>query len=106
VLVAGGLFVLFALLRLAFTRRFLAGIRAGGWRRGLRIGLLIVFDLLLPIAVIIGLPIRLHVSLIYALQAIPEQTITLALGTTLLLATGILKLCLLLREHNRRKQAA
>jgi len=106
VLIAGGLFVLFALLRLAFTRRFLAGIRAGGWRRGLRIGLMIVFDLLLPLAVIIGLPMRLHVSLLYALQAIPEQTITLALGTALLLATGILKLCLLLREHSNKKQTA
>jgi hypothetical protein len=67
---------------------------------------MIVFDLLLPLAVIIGLPMRLHVSLIYALQAIPEQTITLALGTALLLATGILKLCLLLRERRRKKQTA
>lgn len=106
VLIAGCSFVLFALLRLAFSRRFLAGVRKGGWQRGLRIGLMIVFDLLLPLAVIIGLPIRLHVSLIYALQAIPEQTITLELGIALLLITGILKLSLLMRERRRKTQTA
>ncbi len=106
VLIAGGLFVLFALLRLAFTRRFLAGIRAGGWRRGLRIGLMILFDLLLPLTVIIGVPLHYRVSLIYALQALPEQAISLELGAALLLITGILKLSLLLRERKHSKQTA
>jgi len=99
VLISGGIFVLFALLRLAFTLRFRAGVRAGGWRRGLRIALMILFDLMLPLVVIVGVPLYYHVSLIYALQAIPEQAFSLVLGAALLLITGILKLLLLLRER-------
>jgi len=103
VLISGCLFVLFALLRLLFTRRFLAGVRAGGWRRSLRIALMMLFDLLLPLAVIFGVPLYYHVSLIYALQAIPEQAISLVLGAALLLITGILKLLHLLRERKQSK---
>jgi CubicO group peptidase (beta-lactamase class C family) len=103
-MLAGGAFVVFALLRLVFTRRFLAGVRKSGWRRGMRIGLMAVFDLLLPLSIIIVSPLLLQASLVYALQAIPDQAIPIVLGILLLLITGVLKLCLLLREHKRLKQ--
>lgn len=95
--------LLFALLRLVWTRRFLAGIRAGGWRRGVKLGLMILFDLLAPIGLIVMVYVSFESTLDYAMQALPDQMLPLYLVILVLLITGIIKLSLLLREKKRTK---
>lgn len=101
----GGALVLFALMRLLLTRRFLTGIRAGGPRRGVKLTLMILLDLMLPIAGFVVVQFVYVTSLFYALRAIPEQAAPILLSILLLLLTGVIKISLLIREKKNPKSA-
>jgi CubicO group peptidase (beta-lactamase class C family) len=102
ILVSVGM-IAFSLLRLFRTRKFLPAVRTGGWRRTRKLLFLALFDLLLPLAAIVSIYTWMHSSILYGLQAIPEQTLPALIAIALLLTCGGIKLCQLARERKRTK---
>ena len=64
---------------------------------------MILFDLLAPIGLIVMVYVSFESTLVYAMQALPDQMLPLYLVILVLLITGIIKLSLLLREKKRTK---
>ena len=91
---------LIAALQIAFFRRFRRALESGGKRRKRAVASMVLFDFLLPVGLNLALWYTMDASLFYALIAIPEQAIPLAILCVGLLATGLCKLILLIRAKS------
>lgn len=81
-LISFGTFVLAVLivaLRTAFLRRFRLAADAGGKRLRRAVASMVIIDFQLPVALNLTLWLMMDASLFYALAAIPEQAIPLAI---------------------------
>ena len=87
--------LLLPLIRLVWAARFAKAVQKGGWRRRMTLVSFALFDVLLPAAILTGLPLYYDNTWPYFLAASPEITLPLFAAAALLAAAGIIKTILL-----------
>lgn len=90
--------LLLPLIRLMLVPRFVKTVQKGGWRKRLALFSFTLADVLLPAAILIGLPVYYDNTIPYFLAASLETALPLLVAALLLTASGLRKTFLLLRS--------